>query len=493
MVYKPYEKIENDMFGYRIEDYVGGNYLVKFIDTFIDGLELEQLREQGGVKVGARRYDPCLMLKVWLYGYAKGRMSSRKVEDGCQEDVGFIYLCRGNYPSYHTLSTFRVEHGALILEVFVNLLSFLQEQGISRFGHVIIDKTTMEANASKAKMVGERHIEKLTQGVQEWLRKVTEQDEKEEREAIPEEVQKELKEKLGRYTKEPDQLIQALRERMRQGLKRVSVVDSQARLVKESGKNRTVLGYGMQVAVDQEGFIGAVDVVQQSDDHQQLGSMVKKAQDNTGQPVQKADADSGYFDPQDIKQLESQGVDTCVPDPGMVRREREKPLDPTAPATITIHDFTYKEQTDSYLCPAGCEFTRAKTITNNRPAPPKKVQLQYRRANNCGSCSLKGHCVLAKQEGISVRMVVAEHFPFTLQNCKKLKQPPYVERRKKRGARIEPRFGHFKFNLGFRKFFLRGLFNVNIEAMLLALANNFIRLINKLSQRALLLVFKGAP
>ena len=47
---------------------------------------------------GVSAYDPKLLLKVVLLGYARGMVSSRKVERACRENVVFIALAWGSIP-----------------------------------------------------------------------------------------------------------------------------------------------------------------------------------------------------------------------------------------------------------------------------------------------------------------------------------------------------------------------------------------------------------
>jgi hypothetical protein len=50
-------------------------------------------------ETGRRAYDPKILLKVVLLGYARGLISSRKIEQACRENVVFIPLACGQQPS----------------------------------------------------------------------------------------------------------------------------------------------------------------------------------------------------------------------------------------------------------------------------------------------------------------------------------------------------------------------------------------------------------
>ena len=42
---------------------------------------------------GATAYPPAMLLKVVLFGYSRGIVSSRGIESACREQVTFIALC----------------------------------------------------------------------------------------------------------------------------------------------------------------------------------------------------------------------------------------------------------------------------------------------------------------------------------------------------------------------------------------------------------------
>jgi transposase len=475
MKYRTYERLEQDMIGHRLEEYVEGNVLVDFIDEFIDGLDLREFYDNR-VQPGNTAYDPRLGLKVFLYGYARKITSSRKLAEACRENVGFMYLVRNNFPQYRWLAYFRVQNKELLIHVFVQLLGYLQEKGITRFGHVVIDKTTMTANASPATVLSEYRMEQLEGDVRQWLEETATQDEQEEREEIPENVQEEFRQKLGRVSKVPEAIIQAVRMKVREQLTNVSVTDPDARFMKESGKKRSVLGYGVQTAVTPEGFIAGVQVVQTGTDHHQLSPMIKHVEHTTGKKVEAADADSGYFVASEVKALEAQGYDTCVPDT-KYRQSLKSPTEDVLPTHCS-----YDAQHDSYRCPGGKDFQRAQPRKKRHPKKLRYVKHYYRRTNDCGDCSRRATCAIGNKDSPFVGFTISEEHAFILENRQKLNQPSYQHRLKHRGAIVERPYGHMKHNLGFRRFNLRGLIKVGIEALILVTSTNLTRLVHFLNQ-----------
>ena len=82
-----------------------------FVSDTIDALDLSSFYARyAGDGRRNRPFDPRMMVKVIVYGYASGVTSSRKLARKLEEDVAFRVLAAGNFPAHRTLSDFRLEH-----------------------------------------------------------------------------------------------------------------------------------------------------------------------------------------------------------------------------------------------------------------------------------------------------------------------------------------------------------------------------------------------
>ncbi|MGA9779460.1 MAG: transposase, partial [Verrucomicrobiia bacterium] len=78
----------------RLEDYVGAENPVRFLDAFVAQLDLAALgfaRTQVAA-TGSPPYDPGALLKLYLYGYLHRIRSSRLLEAECHRNVEVIWL-----------------------------------------------------------------------------------------------------------------------------------------------------------------------------------------------------------------------------------------------------------------------------------------------------------------------------------------------------------------------------------------------------------------
>ena len=57
-------------------------------------------------ETGAPAYDPAVLLKIILFAYSKGIISSRKIEQHARENVVCIALSADTHPHYTTIADF---------------------------------------------------------------------------------------------------------------------------------------------------------------------------------------------------------------------------------------------------------------------------------------------------------------------------------------------------------------------------------------------------
>ena len=107
---------------------------------------------------GAPPYDPRMMLKLLLYGYATGVTSSREIERCCKRDVGFRWLSANEAPDYRSISRFRRRHLDALRPLFLQVLGLCAKAGLVRLGRVALDGTKLDANASRHKAMSYDHI-----------------------------------------------------------------------------------------------------------------------------------------------------------------------------------------------------------------------------------------------------------------------------------------------------------------------------------------------
>jgi transposase len=84
-----------------VEDYVADNAPVRFIDVFVDGLNLQELKftHAQPAPTGRPAYDPAALLKLYVYGYLNRIRSSRRLEAESGRNLEVLWLLQGPRPN----------------------------------------------------------------------------------------------------------------------------------------------------------------------------------------------------------------------------------------------------------------------------------------------------------------------------------------------------------------------------------------------------------
>jgi transposase len=292
-----------------VREVLGKEHLCFFVHRAVEKLNLEAFVEAYSEE-GHPAYHPALMLKVWLYAYALGMTSSRRLEERIKEDLALRYLAGGAQPDYWALNDFRRRHKSGVNNVFTQVLELARSLGMGKLGHVAIDSTRIAANAAadtvetEEKLRGERA--KIRKQIRCWQRQCEVQD---PNEGAGTEVAREALEKLEQKLSE----IPARLERLKKsGMKKLSRTDADSRFLRQ--RQGYVLGYTGTVAVSEDYLIVGQQVSQASTDNDLLVPMVERVEQECGERPQQVSADSGFFTQENVQAMEERGIDAYVPD-----------------------------------------------------------------------------------------------------------------------------------------------------------------------------------
>src|SRR5688572_13045322 len=207
----PYEPEQDFLLPPSVSDWLPENHLGYFVSEIIDRLDLEKFyaRYEGD---GRRNqpYDPAMLVKVLVYGYATGVFSSRKMARKLYEDVAFRILGAGNFPSHRTICDFRLRHLPELKELFVQVAQLARELGLVKLGTIALDGTKVKANASKHKAMSYGRMreqeQKLKQEIEALLERARATDAQEDArlgvdQAAEEELPAELRRRQERLAK----------------------------------------------------------------------------------------------------------------------------------------------------------------------------------------------------------------------------------------------------------------------------------------------------
>jgi transposase len=235
-----------------VDDYVGPDNPVRFIDAFVDGIDLGAA---GFVRARAKDtgrpgYGPGDLLKLYIYGYLNRVRSSRRLELETRRNIKVIWLLRQLSPDFKTIADFRRDNRAAFRQVFREFVAVCRELALFGRELVAIDGTRIKAvnsrerNFTQAKLAGE------LQASEERLGRYLEQlDEADRGEAAPtaEPVER-LQEKIATLRQRRARLEAYRSHLVRSGEDQLSLTDPDTRTMHPN--TRIGVGYNVQIAVD---------------------------------------------------------------------------------------------------------------------------------------------------------------------------------------------------------------------------------------------------
>jgi transposase len=452
-----------------IDDYVDADNPVRFIDAFVDGLDLAKagFARVAPKATGRPSYAPGDLLKLYIYGYLNRTRSSRRLEAECHRNIEVIWLLRTLKPDFKTIADFRADNRAAFKAVFREFTLLCKRLDLFGRELLAVDGTRIKAVNNKDRNFTRNSLEKFIRAADErlvdYLKRLDEGDAAEagtggaRTKNLAEKIEA-LRQKRGCY----DTMLKDLE---RTGESQISLTDPDSRAM--AAHTKVGVGYNIQLAVDAKNKM----IVEQEVTNQVVDMGLLK---DTAEParaildVEKIDvvADKGYFKTEDIEVCEKAGLTPHVPRPqrgssvsnGFFRKD----------------EFRYDAEQDAYICPGGHEL---KPIREGRLRDMKKID--YANTTACRDCPLRPRCTnnyraVSRLENEDALDRMAERLKA---------RPEILDRRRET---VEHPFGTIKQWMNQGAFLMRGLDKVRAEFSLTALAYNLRRAINILGMEKLM-------
>src|SRR5271155_1036600 len=134
-----------------VDDYVEADNPVRFIDAFVDGLDLAAAGfSRVTVKATGRPgYAPGDLLKLYIYGYLNRVRSSRRLEREAHRNIEVICLLCSLRPDFKTIADFRRDNGAAFRAVFRQFVLLCRRLALYGRELLAVDGTRIKAVNNK--------------------------------------------------------------------------------------------------------------------------------------------------------------------------------------------------------------------------------------------------------------------------------------------------------------------------------------------------------
>ena len=498
----------------RLQDVVRENALAQIINELVEGISLKDL-DQYYRGIGCPAYHPKMMIKVWLYGYCTKVYTSRPLAKKLREDLVFMWLSGGQRPCFKTLSAFRTGQLQNLLDtVLGQVLLYLVEQEYINVEDLYIDGSKWEANANKYKVIWRKNTERYKQGVlgriQILLEQIKQLQQAEDstygsrdlaEHQSPEQIQVVLTSSdLQNHLSHLNDLIEQQSEKVgKRSLEKIhrhlckeqdnlNKYEAQEALLKhrnsysKTDKDATALrmkderllpGYNVQITTSEQ-FILNATLHQNASDSPTLPPHLEKLEQRISGLVQgpwKPDytADAGYGSEENYELLQTKGITSYIKYPFWYQEYTGQILK----QPFVSQNWYFDVQQDYYVCPNQTKILFKEEVIKTTLNGYDR-QLRIYESEGCAGCKFFKQCRSPKAQPDSnrtiQRSVKLENFKD--QARKRLASEQGLVKRSQRSVDVETPFANIKYNMGHRRFVLRGIHKVNIEFQLLALAHN---------------------
>ena len=460
-----------------VDDYVAADNPVRFIEAFVDGLDLAALGFIGTVPKATGRpgYAPADLLKLYIYGYLNRARSSRRLEAETHRNIEVIWLLRHLKPDFKTIADFRRINHKAFRPVFRQFVLLCKQLDLFGRELLAVDGTRIKAvnnkdrNFTRASLA--EFIRLADKKLDDYLQRLDHADAAET--STSGSRVENLAEKIAAVRGRRERCQEMLAELDRTGESQISLTDPDSRAM--AAHTRVAVGYNAQIAVDtKHKLIVEQQVTNQVLDMGLLTETAEPAKEILGVETIDVVADKGYFKIEDIEACEKAGMAPYVPRPQR---------GPSVRAGLFRKDeFKYDPETDSFTCPAGQRLT---PYSSSALRQLKKINYANRKA--CRDCPLRARCTdnqfrtVSRLENEAVLDRMQERLA---------KRPEVLNQRRET---VEHPFGSIKQWMNQGAFLMRGLEKVRAEFSLTALAYNIRRVLNLIAFDKLMAAVKAAP
>lgn len=372
----------------ELEDYVTADNPVRFLDEFVENLDLRALGfvfpkddPQGR---GRPAYHPAILLKLYLYGYTHQIRSTRRLESECVRNLEVIWLVGKLRPDFKTIADFRKENAAAFKQAAREFTQLCRQLDLFGGELLAIDGTKIKGQNAPAKNWSQSKLQKEVARLEGRLSDywaALDQADQEPSPAPKALSAKQLQEKIQRLRQRQGQAQARLEELRRTEQSQMSATDADSRSMRGPGQH--VVGYNVQGVVDaKHHLLAVVEATNSVVDQGQLAPMAEAAKAELELERGTVVADGAYYTRQDIKACQDMGLEAHLP---------EVDYSPSKRAGLyTKGDFRYEAARNVYRCPAGKELNLRRTMN----VDGARIY-NYDNPSACAECAFKTKCTRA--------------------------------------------------------------------------------------------------
>jgi len=450
-------------------------------------------------ETGRKAIDPRILIKIILFGYSRGMLTSRSLEQACKENILFMALACGQKPDHSTIAAFVSSTELEVSVLFTQVLLVCEEEGLLGGTHFSLDGLKLSSNASKEWSGTFSDLKKKQEALERKVKEaVREHRAADKRAGKKSDSDKQRRDKrIKRLKQKADRIEKFLSENepkigSRGKEIQSNVTDNES--AKMSGSHGVIQGYNANALVDEKHQVVLhAEAFGKGEDSSIMEPMLEGAKDNLevigwDEPLKETQisADTGYYSVINLEACKENGVDAYIPDPLFRKRDirfaearrHRRSVDKrherykSKKRFFSVEDFKLDDRTGKLICPAGHGlYVRNR---NFETADGHKAIAYQAPKTACRDCQLRSKC-LRNPNTVSRQVhVFYGKRPGSVTDEMKAKIDTEEGRRiySKRLGIVEPVFGNIRACKKMDRFTLRGKVKVNIQWMLYCLVHN---------------------
>lgn len=454
------------MFPEALEDYLEEDNLVRFIDAFVDDLNLKEMgfRHSEIKETGRPPYNPDDLLKLYIYGYLNHIRTSRKLEKEALRNVEVMWLLKKLRPDDKTICSFRHDNPKALKKAYRSFHGICKKLQLFSDTLVAVDGSKFKAcNSTKRNYTQKKiaeSLKKIDKHIDEYLEDLDRNDEADEERPSDKISKEDLEEKIKKLKELRDTYEGYQQDIEESGTSQKSLTDPDSRLMKTAESFDVC--HNVQVASEgKHNLVVEFYATSAETDQKQLKEISEAAREAMGAEELDILSDTGYFNQDQLKACDTEHLNVYIPIPQTGTN--------CIPNRAYNHDkFTYDPDKDVYICPAGAELFYTHTTLRRG----KRIRVYRTPCCNRG-CVHRQACSTSKR-GRTINRWEDEE---VIDKIKK-RLEEYPEKIGLRKQIVEPVFGIIKSIMNQGNLLLRGTEKVNGELSLTMLAYNIRRVIN---------------
>lgn len=420
------DRAQAHLFPISLEDSIDQDSEVRFIDLFVDSLNLNNY----GFKIeftenGRPAYHPSDLLKLYIYGYLNKMRSSRDLEKACKINIEVMWLLKTLHPDHNTISNFRRDNPKAIKKVFRSTVQLAKDFNLIGGKLIAGDSTKLRAQNSKKNNFNPKKIERHLTYIDNQLKQHNQ-----ELAAADGDAKKEIQQEINKHQNRKEFYHNLSKQLEQSGEKQISTSDPESRQM-ITRNNITEVAYNIQTTTDDKHCIPIDYKLTDTNDSKAMGNMLQRSKTILRNNDFTALYDKGYHTGSEFKTADDLGIDVMVAIPA--------PASQAPDPAYNVEKFTYHKEGDYYTCPQENKLTTPGTWHKART-----YQFKRYTTKDCIECPVKDLCTKAKYGKAIQRSEYAELIGQNKNRIEKNKD--YYRRRQ---AIVEHPYGTIKRQWGF--------------------------------------------